>query len=111
MIGLTPAERVLQELGISEPTEIDLEAIAFHLGACVRFRRLEGCEARIIGCNDTAIITGATACATERLDRNAIQTRGDFGSRISRRCEADLSANEVRRCMLCPAILSISVRR
>jgi hypothetical protein len=57
MIGLTPAERVLQELGISEPTEIDLEAIAFHLGARVRFRRLEGCEARIIGCNDTAIIT------------------------------------------------------
>jgi IrrE N-terminal-like domain len=57
MIGFAPAERVLQELGISEPAEIDLEAIAFHLGARVRFRRLEGCEARIIGCNDTAIIT------------------------------------------------------
>jgi IrrE N-terminal-like domain len=54
---LTAAERLLQELGITEPQEIDLEAIAFHLGARVRFRKLEGCEARIIGCNDAAIIT------------------------------------------------------
>src|SRR3984893_11395380 len=54
---LTPAERLLQELGITEPGEIDLEAIAFHLGASVRYRKLDGCEARIIGCNDAAIIT------------------------------------------------------
>jgi hypothetical protein len=54
---LTPAERLLQELGITEPKEIDLEAIAFHAGACVRFRPLQGCEARIVGCGDTAIIT------------------------------------------------------
>jgi hypothetical protein len=66
MIGFTPAERVLQELGISEPTEIDLEAIAFHLGARVRFRRLEGCEARIIGCNDSAIITIHNDCSPTR---------------------------------------------
>lgn len=57
MTFLTPAERLLQELGITEPQEIDLEAIAFHLGARVRFRKLEGCEARIIGCNNAAIIT------------------------------------------------------
>jgi hypothetical protein len=66
MKGLTPAERVLQELGISEPKEIDLEAIAFHLGARVRFRKLEGCEARIIGCNDTAIITIHHDCSPTR---------------------------------------------
>jgi hypothetical protein len=57
MAQLTRAERLLQDLGVTEPKEIDLEAIAFHLGARVRFRRLDGCEARIIGCNDTAIIT------------------------------------------------------
>jgi hypothetical protein len=54
---VTPAERLLQELGVTEPGEIDLEAIAFHLGAHVRYRTLDGCEARIIGSNDTAIIT------------------------------------------------------
>jgi hypothetical protein len=36
---LTPAEALLQELGITEPEEIDLEAIAYHIGGRVRFRR------------------------------------------------------------------------
>lgn len=54
---MTPAERLLQELGVTEPSEIDLEAIAFHLGARVRYRPLDGCEARIIGSNDLSIIT------------------------------------------------------
>ena len=54
---MTPAERVLQELGVTEPSEIDLEAIAFHVGARVRYRPLDGCEARIVGSNDAAIIT------------------------------------------------------
>jgi hypothetical protein len=61
-----PAERLLQELGITEPGEIVLEAIAFYLGARVRYRKLEGCEARIIGCNDSAIITIAKDCADRR---------------------------------------------
>jgi Zn-dependent peptidase ImmA (M78 family) len=54
---LTPAERLLQDLGITEPNEIDLEAIAFHAGARVRYRPLQGCEARIIGNGTQAIIT------------------------------------------------------
>jgi hypothetical protein len=54
---LSPAEHLLQELGVTEPIEIDLEAIAFHVGARVRYRPLDGCEARIIGHNDVAIIT------------------------------------------------------
>jgi len=54
---VTPAERLLQELGVTEPSEIDLEAIAFHVGARVRYRPLDGCEARIVGGNDAAIIT------------------------------------------------------
>ena len=66
MTRLTPAERLLQELGITEPQEIDLEAVAFYRGARVRFRRLEGCEARIIGCNDTAIITIGEDCSFKR---------------------------------------------
>jgi hypothetical protein len=54
---LTPAERLLQELGVTEPNEIDLEAIAYHVSARVRFRNLEGCEAHITGNADEAIIT------------------------------------------------------
>jgi len=54
---LTPAERLLQELGVTEPDEIDLEAIAYHVGAHIRYRPLDGCEARIIGYRDTAIIS------------------------------------------------------
>lgn len=53
---LSPAERVLQELGITDPGEIDLEAIAWHLGARIKLAELDGCEARIIGYRDRAII-------------------------------------------------------
>ena len=54
---LSPAERLLQELGVTEPDEIDLEAIAHYVNARVRYRRLDGCEARIIGRANEAIIT------------------------------------------------------
>jgi hypothetical protein len=57
VVQLSPAERLLQELGITEPGEIDLEAIAYHVGARVRHRPLDGCEARIVGHGDRAIIT------------------------------------------------------
>ena len=54
---LTIAERHLQDLGITEPEEIDLEAIAFDAGAQLRYRPLDGCDARIIGYDNQAIIT------------------------------------------------------
>lgn len=56
-MSLTPAERLLQRFGITEPEEIDLEAIAYAVNAKVRYRRLEGCEARIVGTTDAAIIS------------------------------------------------------
>lgn len=57
MNRLTDAERLLQELGITEPEEIDLEAIAWHVGATIKRKKLDGCEARIVGAGDKAIIT------------------------------------------------------
>ena len=42
----TPAELVLLDLGINSPADIDLEAIAWTLGARVRYRPLDSCEAR-----------------------------------------------------------------
>lgn len=57
MSELRPAERLLKELGIRKPSQIDLEAIAFYTGALVKYRPLNGCEARILGVGDNAIIT------------------------------------------------------
>lgn len=54
---MNPAETLLQELGITEPEEIDLEAIAFYVGARVRYRNLCGCEAHIVGRDGRALIT------------------------------------------------------
>lgn len=63
---LTVAEQLLHELGITEPEEIDLDAIAWHVGAAVKRRILDGCEARIIGNGDRAIITVNAASAFVR---------------------------------------------
>jgi Zn-dependent peptidase ImmA (M78 family) len=57
VIGASPAERILRRLGITEPQEIDLEAIAWDLGVRIRCRPLTGCEARIIVTDDQAIVT------------------------------------------------------
>lgn len=56
-MSLTAAERLLKKLGITEPDEIDLEAIAFSVGAVIRYRALDGCEARIVGYGDNAVIS------------------------------------------------------
>ena len=65
------ANALLGELGISSPAEIDIEAIAFHCGAVVRYRPLTGCAARIVGKNDTALIT---------VDSNSSRTRQRFSA-------------------------------
>ncbi|MDR6113170.1 MULTISPECIES: ImmA/IrrE family metallo-endopeptidase [unclassified Sphingomonas] len=52
-----PAERLLHDLGITEPGEIDVEVIACAVGATVRYRRLGVGDARIVGLGDRAIIT------------------------------------------------------
>ena len=51
------ANALLVELGIWSPADIDIEAIAYYCGAIVRYRRLTGCAARVVGNNDTALIT------------------------------------------------------
>jgi IrrE N-terminal-like domain len=48
---------LFDELGITEPTDIDVEAIAQYCGATVLYEPLHGCEARIVGLSDRAIIT------------------------------------------------------
>ena len=62
----TRAEGLLQSLGIDTPTDIDLEAIAWHVGARIKIRPLVNCEARIIGLDDKAIISVNAASTPER---------------------------------------------
>lgn len=54
---LTSAERLLSSLGVTTPSEIDVEAIALTMGAKVKYRPLEGCAARITGTMEKAVIT------------------------------------------------------
>jgi hypothetical protein len=51
------ADKIIKQLGISEPADIDVEAIAQYCGATIVYERLTGCEARIVGNTDRAIIT------------------------------------------------------
>lgn len=55
MKNATSAERLLRELGVTDPRDIDLEAIAWHVGVRIRYRPLDGSEAQIIGVGDKAI--------------------------------------------------------
>src|SRR5258708_12196100 len=50
-------EQILADLGIREPEDLEIEAIAEYCGATIRYKPLSGCEARIIGYHDRAIIT------------------------------------------------------
>lgn len=65
--GLRPAEKMLQSLGVTSPDEIDVEAIAWHLGAKVKYRPLDSCEARILGHGDRAIICVDDRKSPERI--------------------------------------------
>ena len=65
------AEAILRRLGVTDPSEIDLEAIAWYLGARVRYRPLSACEARIVGTADQAVIT-VNARASRRRKRFSV---------------------------------------
>lgn len=54
---ISHAERLLLSLGISTPADIDLEAIAWFVGAKVKYRPLQGCEALIVGNDKNSIIS------------------------------------------------------
>ncbi len=57
---MTPGERaenLIDELGISEPGDLDVEAIAYDSGVAVAYADLQGCDATLIGLGDRAIAT------------------------------------------------------
>ena len=55
-----PAEELLRNYGIDSPGDIDLEAIAHCENLKVRYKKLEGCEAKLTGYKDKGIVTITT---------------------------------------------------
>ncbi|WP_342317199.1 ImmA/IrrE family metallo-endopeptidase [Lysobacter sp. FW306-1B-D06B] len=53
---MTP-ETLLRQLGITSPTQLDLEVIAWHCGLEIQYRPLRGCDARVVGCGDRGLLT------------------------------------------------------
>lgn len=51
------AEALIAELGIRDPRDLDVEAIAFDAGVTVRYAPLIGCEATLVGLGARAIAT------------------------------------------------------
>jgi len=52
-----PAEERIALFGITDPKQIDVEAIAYDAGVEVRYANLKGCEATLVGVGDRAIAT------------------------------------------------------
>jgi Zn-dependent peptidase ImmA (M78 family) len=88
---------LLQELGIAKPEEIHLEGIAEHCGATIVYRRTVGCEARVLGYGDRAIITVNEAAPVGRRRFSAAHELGhwllDRGT-VSLTCTEDTLTRE-----------------
>jgi Zn-dependent peptidase ImmA (M78 family) len=52
-----PAEKLIADFGISDPRDIDVDAIAHDSGVEVRYEVLNGCDATLLGIHDKAIAT------------------------------------------------------
>lgn len=100
----SPAERVLQSLGVTSPEEIDVESIAWNLGAKVKYRRLETCEARILGHGDRAVICVDSRKSPERRRFSVCHELGHWQHHRGRclACRSDEIGNVSRRSALDP---------
>lgn len=124
MKTLTPSEKLLQSFGIHRADQIDLEAIAFNLGALVVYEKLVGCDARIVGHADKAIITINTSSSKERqrfsigheighwkLDWHqtgflcAREDIGDVSGGVEARRDAEVQANRFAAALILPSYL------
>lgn len=71
-----PAPALLRELGVTEPEDIRIEAIAQHCGATVVYEPLTGCAARIVGYGEEAFIT---VDSRSRLERRRFSAAHELG--------------------------------
>jgi hypothetical protein len=61
-----PPPKLLRDLGITEPSDIRIEAIAEYCAATIIYERLRGSAARILGIGDRAFITVDSESQRER---------------------------------------------
>lgn len=90
-------ETILKEIGIYAPEDIDLELIAFHLGALVKAVPLNDCEGYIVGTNDKAIISINSEVPGQRqrfsLGHELGHWVNDRGKNLTYRCDkSDMNA-------------------
>lgn len=82
---------IIADFGISEPSEIDLEAIAQSRGATIIYERLEGCAARILGNGTQAIIT---VDDRPNVGRRRFSAAHEFGHWMRDRAKVRFSCTE-----------------
>jgi hypothetical protein len=90
----SPVE-LLDDLGVTEPDEIIIEALAAHCGATVIQQPLSGCEARLIGYGDKAIITVNSSSSLERRRFSAAHELGHWlrdRGKVSAACSEEMLA-------------------
>jgi Zn-dependent peptidase ImmA (M78 family) len=93
-------EKLLHEMGVTEPEDIWLEAIAEHCGATIIYQRIEGAEARIIGFKDRAIITVSSNSTVGRQRFSGAHELGHWlmdRGQVSFTCTARMFAGEWSR--------------
>ncbi len=117
--SLSNAERLLWSYGVSEPAHIDLDAIAFDLNALVRYRKLDGCEARLVVNGDRALISVNEASSEGRrrfslghelghwiCDRSSFRcVNDDIGPQNAEAKTAEASANNFASQLVLPDYL------
>lgn len=69
-------DALLEDLGITEPEELDMRAIAQHCQATILYKPLQGCAARITGNEDRAIIT---IDSNSRIERQQFSAGHELG--------------------------------
>jgi hypothetical protein len=82
---------ILADFRISEPSEIDVEAIAQSRGATIIYEPLPGCAARILGNGDQAIITVDDG---PNLGRRRFSAAHEFGHWMRDRAKIRFSCTE-----------------
>ena len=86
-------DELLDDLGITEPDEIIVEALAAHSGVTIVEQPLKGCEARLIGYGDRAIITVNSASSVERRRFSAAHELGHWvrdRGRVAAACSEEM---------------------
>ena len=85
-------ERVLADLGMTEPKDIALDDVAWDLGALVVREPLTGCDARLLGQGDRAVIT--VNRATRSLARQRFSIGHEIGHWMNDRAEASFRCTQ-----------------